>query len=168
MLCFPTALSSGSKFIQWIALSTFWIACEPQTYFRSSPLSLRKKRLLPADYLFNNWGEIGLWSRTLSALIDPVHKVVANLTWYLSHRHKNELPYWLKPASVLAERELRSRVACNFTFCVSQRSVKQMWQGFLALTRHSLGSIRIHFHLDPWFWSRVGLLIQSSIDDCNL
>ena len=66
--------------IQWIALSTFSIAREPQTYFRSPPLSLRKKRPLPADYLVNNWSEIGLWSRTLSALIDPVHKVVANLT----------------------------------------------------------------------------------------
>ena len=124
--------------------------------------------LRATDYLFNSWGEIGLWSRTLSALTDPAHKVVANLTWYLSHRLKNELPYWLKPASVLAERELRSHVACNFTFCVSQTSVKQMWQGFLVLERHSLDSIRIHLHLHPWLWSRVRLLIQSSIDDCNL
>ena len=135
MLCFPTALSSGSKFIQWIALSTFWIACEPQTYFRSSPLSLPEKASAPRRLSVQHLKRDCLWSRTLSALTDPAHKVVANLTWYLSHRHKNELPYWLKPASVLAERELRSRVACNFTFCVSQTSVKQMWQGVLILAR---------------------------------
>ena len=132
MLCFPTALSSGSKFIQWIALSTFWIACEPQTYFRSSPLSLRRKRLLPAHYLFNNWSEIGLWSRTLSALTDPAHKIVANLTLYLSHRHKKKLP-----------RLTKTCVSCSRkrAFCVSQTSVKQMWQGFFSSRAPSRGGL---------------------------